>query len=127
MAFTLPVAGVPACLLVQTRFELGSAAHHGSAAGLQPHQHVVAPSGGRENHGKHPEVVMVDMAHFVGLVAGQVLTGDFDPVPHAHIVTHDHAQATLRGPRGGMVLCGRDLAEVVDRGCPLVLGGPLRT
>ena len=67
---------------------------------------------------------MVDMAHFAGLVAGKVLTGDYDPVPHAHIVTTT-THKTLRGPRGGMVLCDRDLAEFVDRGCPLVLGGPL--
>ena len=43
---------------------------------------------------------MVDMAHFAGLVAGKVLTGDFDPVPHAHIVTTT-THKTLRGPRGG--------------------------
>jgi len=68
--------------------------------------------------------LMVDMAHFAGLVAGKVLTGDFDPVPHAHIVTST-THKTLRGPRGGFVLCARDLAWAVDRGCPLVLGGPL--
>jgi glycine hydroxymethyltransferase len=68
--------------------------------------------------------LMVDMAHFAGLVAGGVLTGDHDPVPHAQIVTTT-THKTLRGPRGGMVLCERDLAELVDRGCPLVLGGPL--
>jgi len=68
--------------------------------------------------------LMVDMAHFAGLVAGKVLTGDFDPVPHAHIVTTT-THKTLRGPRGGMVLCQPDLAEHVDRGCPMVLGGPL--
>jgi glycine hydroxymethyltransferase len=67
---------------------------------------------------------MVDMAHFAGLVAGKVLTGDFDPIPHAQIVTTT-THKTLRGPRGGMVLCGPDLAEHVDRGCPMVLGGPL--
>jgi glycine hydroxymethyltransferase len=67
---------------------------------------------------------MVDMAHFAGLVAGKVLTGDFDPVPHAHIVTTT-THKTLRGPRGGLVLCERALVEFVDRGCPLVLGGPL--
>ncbi|MFD0786719.1 glycine hydroxymethyltransferase, partial [Micromonospora azadirachtae] len=66
---------------------------------------------------------MVDMAHFAGLVAGKVFTGDFDPVPHAHIVaTTTHK--SLRGPRGGMVLCQPELAEQVDRGCPMVLGGP---
>jgi glycine hydroxymethyltransferase len=69
-------------------------------------------------------VFMVDMAHFAGLVAGKVLTGDFDPVPHAHIVTTT-THKTLRGPRGGLVLCDNELAEFVDRGCPLVLGGPL--
>jgi glycine hydroxymethyltransferase len=67
---------------------------------------------------------MVDMAHFAGLVAGKVFTGDHDPVPHAHIVTTT-THKTLRGPRGGLVLCTSDLAEFVDRGCPLVLGGPL--
>lgn len=68
--------------------------------------------------------LMVDMAHFAGLVAGKVLTGDFDPVAHAHIVTTT-THKTLRGPRGGMVLCDSDFAPAVDRGCPLVLGGPL--
>jgi glycine hydroxymethyltransferase len=69
-------------------------------------------------------VLMVDMAHFAGLVAGKVLTGDFDPVPHAQIVTTT-THKSLRGPRGGMVLCDGELAEHVDRGCPMVLGGPL--
>ena len=68
--------------------------------------------------------LMVDMAHFAGLVAGKVLTGDFDPVPHAHITTTT-THKSLRGPRGGMVLCHDELASFVDRGCPLVLGGPL--
>jgi glycine hydroxymethyltransferase len=68
--------------------------------------------------------LMVDMAHFAGLVAGKVLTGDFDPVPHAQIVTTT-THKTLRGPRGGMVLCQSELADQVDRGCPMVLGGPL--
>lgn len=68
--------------------------------------------------------LMVDMAHFAGLVAGKVLTGDFDPVPHANIVTTT-THKSLRGPRGGMVLCDAELAEHVDRGCPMVLGGPL--
>jgi glycine hydroxymethyltransferase len=69
-------------------------------------------------------VLMVDMAHFAGLVAGKVLTGDFDPVPHAHIVTTT-THKTLRGPRGGMVLCQPELAKAVNQGCPMVLGGPL--
>jgi glycine hydroxymethyltransferase len=69
-------------------------------------------------------IFMVDMAHFSGLVAGKVFTGDYDPVAHAHIVTST-THKTLRGPRGGIVLCKRELAEWVDKGCPLVLGGPL--
>jgi glycine hydroxymethyltransferase len=68
--------------------------------------------------------LMVDMAHFAGLVAGKVLTGDFDPIPYAHLTTTT-THKSLRGPRGGMVLCGDDLAPFVDRGCPAVLGGPL--
>ncbi|BCJ77555.1 serine hydroxymethyltransferase [Catellatospora sp. IY07-71] len=68
--------------------------------------------------------LMVDMAHFAGLVAGKVLTGDFDPIPHAQIVTTT-THKSLRGPRGGMVLCQNELADQVDRGCPMVLGGPL--
>jgi glycine hydroxymethyltransferase len=68
--------------------------------------------------------LMVDMAHFAGLVAGKVLTGDFDPVPFAQITTTT-THKSLRGPRGGMVLCDADLAEFVDKGCPAVLGGPL--
>jgi glycine hydroxymethyltransferase len=68
--------------------------------------------------------LLVDMAHFAGLVAGKVLTGDFDPVPHAQIVTTT-THKSLRGPRGGMILCDSSLADQVDRGCPMVLGGPL--
>jgi glycine hydroxymethyltransferase len=69
-------------------------------------------------------VLMVDMAHFAGLVAGKVFTGDFDPVPHAHVVTST-THKTLRGPRGGIVLCKKEFAEFVDKGCPAVMGGPL--
>ena len=69
-------------------------------------------------------VFVVDMAHFAGLVAGKVFTGDDDPVAHADVVTTT-THKTLRGPRGGMVLCKAEYAEHVDRGCPLVLGGPL--
>lgn len=69
-------------------------------------------------------VLMVDMAHFAGLVAGKALTGHFDPVPFAHIVTST-THKTLRGPRGGLVLCKEEFREVIDKGCPIVLGGPL--
>lgn len=69
-------------------------------------------------------VLMVDMAHFAGLVAGKVFTGDFDPVFHADIVTST-THKTLRGPRGGFILCNEELSEHVDKGCPMILGGPL--
>ncbi len=69
-------------------------------------------------------VFMVDMAHFAGLVAGGVFEGDANPVPFAHVVTTT-THKTLRGPRGGMVLCVKELADAVDKGCPLVIGGPL--
>jgi glycine hydroxymethyltransferase len=64
------------------------------------------------------------MAHFAGLVAGKVFTGDEDPVPHAHVVTTT-THKSLRGPRGGLVLAQEEYAADVDRGCPMVLGGPL--
>ena len=69
-------------------------------------------------------VLMVDMAHFAGLVAGKVFTGEEDPVPYAHITTTT-THKSLRGPRGGMVLAQEEFAADVDRGCPMVLGGPL--
>ena len=68
--------------------------------------------------------LMVDMAHFAGLVAGKVFTGDEDPIPHAQVVTTT-THKSLRGPRGGMVLAQEEFAADVDRGCPMVLGGPL--
>jgi glycine hydroxymethyltransferase len=68
--------------------------------------------------------LMVDMAHFAGLVAGKVFTGDEDPVPHAHVTTTT-THKSLRGPRGGLVLAQEEYAPSVDRGCPMVLGGPL--
>src|SRR5690606_17717989 len=51
-------------------------------------------------------------------------TGEEDPVPYADVVTTT-THKSLRGPRGGMVLATGEYAPSVDRGCPLVLGGPL--
>ncbi len=68
--------------------------------------------------------LFVDMAHFAGLVAGKVFTGEENPVPYADVVgstTHK----SLRGPRGGFVLATKEYAPSVDKGCPMVLGGPL--
>jgi glycine hydroxymethyltransferase len=64
------------------------------------------------------------MAHFAGLVAGKVFTGDENPVPFAHI-TATTTHKSLRGPRGGLLLAQEEYAASVDRGCPMVLGGPL--
>lgn len=69
-------------------------------------------------------VFMVDMAHFAGLVAGKVFTGEEDPIPYADVVTTT-THKSLRGPRGGLVMAKEEYAPSVDRGCPLVLGGPL--
>ena len=68
--------------------------------------------------------LMVDMAHFAGLVAGKVFEGEFNPIPYAHVVTST-THKTLRGPRGGIVMCKQEFAEALDKGCPLVQGGPL--
>lgn len=67
---------------------------------------------------------LVDMAHFAGLVAGKVFQGEENPIPYAHVVTST-THKTLRGPRGGLILCKEEYIESVNRGCPMVLGGPL--
>ena len=68
--------------------------------------------------------LFVDMAHFAGLVAGKVFIGEENPIPYADVVaTTTHK--SLRGPRGGLVLSTQEYASAVDRGCPMVLGGPL--
>jgi len=69
-------------------------------------------------------VLLVDMAHFAGLVAGGVFEGDYNPMPFADVVTTT-THKTLRGPRGGVILCKKEFAEYIDKGCPLVIGGPL--
>lgn len=67
---------------------------------------------------------MVDMAHFAGLVAGKVFEGEYNPVLWADVVTST-THKTLRGPRGALILCKKEYADSVDKGCPLVIGGPL--
>jgi glycine hydroxymethyltransferase len=67
-------------------------------------------------------LVMVDMAHIAGLVAAGLHPS---PVPHAEFVTTT-THKTLRGPRGGMVLCREEFAKLIDSNIfPGIQGGPL--
>jgi glycine hydroxymethyltransferase len=67
-------------------------------------------------------LLLIDMAHFAGLVAGGAHPS---PVPHAHLVTTT-THKTLRGPRAGMILCQQQFAASVDRSVfPGQQGGPL--
>src|ERR1700679_3751132 len=67
-------------------------------------------------------LLLIDMAHFAGLVAGGAHPS---PVPHAHLVTTT-THKTLRGPRAGMILCQQQFAAAVDRSVfPGQQGGPL--
>jgi glycine hydroxymethyltransferase len=67
-------------------------------------------------------IFMVDMAHFAGLVAGGVYPS---PVPHADVVTTT-THKTLRGPRGGLILCKEMHAKAIDKSVfPGSQGGPL--
>ena len=68
--------------------------------------------------------LLVDFAHFSGLVAGGVLTGEENPIPYADVITST-THKSLRGPRGGLILCTNAYKEYIDKGCPFVLGGPL--
>jgi glycine hydroxymethyltransferase len=71
---------------------------------------------------KSGALLIVDMAHFAGLVAGGAHPS---PVPHAQIVTTT-THKTLRGPRAGMILCRQDFAAAVDKAVfPGQQGGPL--
>ena len=67
-------------------------------------------------------IFMVDMAHFAGLVAAGAYPS---PVPHADVVTTT-THKTLRGPRGGLILCRAEHAKAIDKSVfPGSQGGPL--
>ncbi len=79
-----------------------------------PHMRQIADKAGA--------YLMIDMAHFAGLVAGNAHPS---PVPHAHVVTST-THKTLRGPRSGLILCQQEFAAGIDRSVfPGQQGGPL--
>ncbi len=66
--------------------------------------------------------LMVDAAHFIGLVAGKAIPS---PVPYADVVCFT-THKVLRGPRGGMIVCKEELATKIDKAVfPFTQGGPL--
>ncbi len=67
-------------------------------------------------------ILMVDAAHFIGLVAGKAIPS---PVPFADVVTFT-THKVLRGPRGGMIVCKAEHAAAIDKAVfPMMQGGPL--
>ncbi|HEX8496284.1 MAG TPA: serine hydroxymethyltransferase [Actinomycetales bacterium] len=67
-------------------------------------------------------ILMVDAAHFIGLVAGKAIPS---PVPYADVVTFT-THKVLRGPRGGMIVCKAEHAAKIDKAAfPMMQGGPL--
>jgi len=67
-------------------------------------------------------ILMVDAAHFIGLVAGKAIPS---PVPYADVVCFT-THKVLRGPRGGMILCRDEHAAAIDKAVfPMMQGGPL--
>jgi len=66
--------------------------------------------------------LVVDIAHPAGLIAAGLFPS---PVPHAHVVTST-THKTLRGPRGGLILCGEEMAKLIDKKIfPGTQGGPM--
>jgi glycine hydroxymethyltransferase len=67
-------------------------------------------------------ILLVDAAHFIGLVAGKAIPS---PVPYADVVSAT-THKVLRGPRGGMILCREEHAKAIDKAVfPFTQGGPL--
>jgi glycine hydroxymethyltransferase len=67
-------------------------------------------------------ILMVDAAHFIGLVAGKAIPS---PVPYADVVTFT-THKVLRGPRGGAFVCKEEHAKALDKAAfPMMQGGPL--
>ncbi|WP_062351538.1 serine hydroxymethyltransferase [Bacillus kwashiorkori] len=91
-------------------------------AGASAYPRVIDFSKFREIADEVGAYLMVDMAHIAGLVAAGVHP---NPVPYADFVTTT-THKTLRGPRGGMILCKEEFAKKIDKAIfPGIQGGPL--
>ena len=91
-------------------------------AGYSAYSRVLDFKRFREIADKVGAYLFVDMAHFAGLVAAGLHP---NPVPHAHFVTTT-THKTLRGPRGGMIICKAEFAKKIDSAIfPGIQGGPL--
>ncbi|HEX6263610.1 MAG TPA: serine hydroxymethyltransferase, partial [Actinomycetota bacterium] len=91
-------------------------------AGATAYPRVIDFAGFREIADEVGAILMVDAAHFIGLVAGGAYPS---PVPHADVVTFT-THKTLRGPRGAMILSREEHAKEIDRAVfPMMQGGPL--
>ena len=91
-------------------------------AGATAYSRVIDPAPFRAIADEVGALFMFDAAHIAGLIAGGAHP---NPVPHADIVTFT-THKTLRGPRGGAILCTADLAPAIDKALfPDLQGGPL--
>lgn len=91
-------------------------------AGASAYSRIIDFKRCREIADKVGAYLMVDIAHIAGLVAAGLHPS---PVPYADVVTTT-THKTLRGPRGGMILCREELAKQIDKAIfPGVQGGPL--
>jgi glycine hydroxymethyltransferase len=91
-------------------------------AGWSAHPRILDFPRFREIADEVGALLLTDMAHFAGLVAGGVHPS---PVPHSHIVTST-THKTLRGPRSGFILCDAERAKAIDKvNFPGMQGGPL--
>ncbi len=91
-------------------------------AGASSYPMIIDFEGFKKIADKVGAYLLVDMAHFAGLVAGGVYP---NPVPYSHFVTFT-THKTLRGPRGGAILCKKEFAQAIDKTVfPGIQGGPL--
>ncbi|WP_420437659.1 serine hydroxymethyltransferase [Candidatus Poriferisocius sp.] len=91
-------------------------------AGATAYPRIIDPAPFRSIADEVDALFMFDAAHIAGLIAGGVHP---NPVPHSDIVTFT-THKTLRGPRGGAILCTQDLAPAIDKALfPGLQGGPL--